>query len=219
MGKDDALFAKYHSYQVIGASNIPKTGGVVLAATHSLASYDLFIAALVSREVLGRRLYIVGDDLMFKIAPVGAALKEIGFIGGGREQVVQRLKDGDMLGIAPGGMKESLRSSREKYQFDWSRRMGFAAVAMQAGVPVIPGVGPNADDIFTVYDNPVTPWIYRKFKVPVPIFRGIGPTPLPRPIKLVHYAGKPLIPMSHPIKSRMPTSNDSTSALSRQFKP
>lgn len=53
---------------------------------------------------------------------------------------------------------------------------------------------PAADDIYTLYENPVTPAFYQKFKWPLPLFRGWGPTLLPRPVKLEHYLSEPFPP-------------------------
>jgi len=202
-GSDEAIqkwdrwmryLAHYHQCELVGGENVPKTGGVVFAGTHSLASYDLFIVSHASSLLYGRRVLIVGDDLLLKLPRVGPFLREIGFISGKREVVLERLADGEMIGIAPGGMMESLRSSRHKYEFDWSRRKGFAWVALKAGAPVLPAVCPQADHIYTVVDNPLTPWLYKQFKVPLPFFAGRNFTPLPRPVKLIHLVGKPLYP-------------------------
>jgi 1-acyl-sn-glycerol-3-phosphate acyltransferase len=188
------FLARYHASEVVGANNVPRTGGAIFAGTHSLASYELFIAAYAADHFFGRKVYIIGDALMFKLPGLSKSLREIGFIAGTREELVQRLKDGDMLGIAPGGMKESLRTSKHRYEFDWSSRRGFAAVAMQAGVPVVPTACPQADLIYTVHENPITPWVFRNFKVPAPIVTGRWFSVLPRPVKLVHLVGKPIYP-------------------------
>jgi hypothetical protein len=59
---------------------------------------------------------------------------------------------------------------------------------------VLPSACPNADEIYTVYGNSISDWIYKRFKLPLPVFRGVGPTPWPRKVKLVHLIGKPLYP-------------------------
>jgi hypothetical protein len=65
---------------------------------------------------------------------------------------------------------------------------------MHAGVPVLPAVCPLADHIFDVYGNPLTDWIYENLRIPVPLFRGRGLLPVPRPVKLVQHVGKPIFP-------------------------
>ena len=85
-------------------------------------------------------------------------------------------------------------SSTRKYHFDWTGRMGFVWVSLVSGAPIIVGVCPAADDIYTVYDNPITPWLYQQFKLPLPLFLGRGVSPLPRPVKLVHVLAEPIYP-------------------------
>jgi 1-acyl-sn-glycerol-3-phosphate acyltransferase len=91
-------------------------------------------------------------------------------------------------------MRESLRPTSERYQIRWEGRLGFARLAVKAQVPVLLAACPAADDIYEVYDNPITPEVYRRFKWPLPLARGLGPTPLPRPVKLTHVIGRPMPP-------------------------
>lgn len=188
------FLANYHDWEVVDGDLLPKEGGVVFAATHSMASYELFITAHATKVILGRQTYIVGDALLFKIPGLGSALRDIGFINATREQLIERLRGGDMIGIAPGGMGEALRPSSKRYTFDWSKRKGFAEVALKAGVPIVPNVCPQADHIFTVYGNPLTPLVYENFKIPMPIFSGRAFTPIPKPVKLVSVVGAPIYP-------------------------
>jgi 1-acyl-sn-glycerol-3-phosphate acyltransferase len=186
--------ADYHSWELVGAGHVPKRGGAIVTCTHSLATYDLFIMGYASQHLIGRQAYIIGDDLMFRIPGLTPVLEEIAIIPGGREAAVARLKQGYLLGIAPGGMKESLRGKHRRREFDWSDRRGFVWAAALAGVPIVPAVCPSANDIYSVYENPLTEWAYRRFKLPLPIFRGLGPTPLPRPTKLLSVLGPPIYP-------------------------
>jgi 1-acyl-sn-glycerol-3-phosphate acyltransferase len=186
--------ARYHRSEVIGANNVPREGGVVVAGTHSLASYELFIISHFSDEVLGRTTYIIGDDILFKLPGFRDFFPEINFIPGSRKTAVDRLRAGDLLGIAPGGMKEALRGPDQRYSYDWSRRKGFAHVAMKAGVPVVPVACPNADNIYRMVPNPITPKAYELFKIPVPLAMGRWGSPIPRPVKLVHWLGDPIVP-------------------------
>jgi 1-acyl-sn-glycerol-3-phosphate acyltransferase len=185
---------RYHQYEVIGAETVPRTGGVVVASTHSLATYENFMLGSVSLELLGRRPLIVGDDWFFRIPLVRDVAREIGLVAGDRETVIEMLRSGEIIGLGPGGMREAIRSSRDKYKFDWTGRLGFVWVSMLAGVPIVLAACPGADDIYTVYDSPLTVAAYRRLKVPLPLFRGIGPTPLPRPVKLVHVLDEPIEP-------------------------
>lgn len=186
--------ADYHRWELVGVENVPAEGGAIVTCTHSLATYDLFIMGCASRTLVGRQAYIVGDDLMFRLPTTADALFEIGLVPGGRESVLERLRDGYLIGIAPGGMQESLKGMGRDADFDWSRRRGFVWVSMLSGAPIVPAVCPNANEIFTVYPNPVTSFVYERLRVPMPVFRGIGLTALPRPVKLISVLGAPIYP-------------------------
>ena len=103
-----------------------------------------------------------------------------------------------MLGVAPGGMREALRPSNERYQLKWHKRKGFIKLAIQEQTPIVLAACPNADRIFKVYESFITSLMYRKFKVPVPLFKGYGLSYVPRPVKLTHYLSKPIAPPKLP---------------------
>lgn len=191
---------RYHGYEVIGAERVPRSGGVLVASTHSLATYENFMLGSVSTELLGRRPLIVGDDLFFRIPVLRDAAREIGLVTRNRESVIEMLRNGEIIGLGPGGMREAIRSSRDKYRFDWTGRLGFVWVSMLAGVPIVLAACPGADDIYTVYNSPLTAFAYRRFKLPLPLFRGVGPTPWPRPVKLLHVLDEPIAPPVPPSK-------------------
>uniref|UniRef100_A0A8C0QQW2 Uncharacterized protein n=1 Tax=Chelonoidis abingdonii TaxID=106734 RepID=A0A8C0QQW2_CHEAB len=63
-------------------------------------------------------------------------LKLLTAVYGGREQCVEILKKGSLLGVAPGGARESFFSD-ENYSILWGNRKGFAQVAIDAKVTKI----------------------------------------------------------------------------------
>jgi 1-acyl-sn-glycerol-3-phosphate acyltransferase len=182
----------YHHHRVFGFENVPKTGAALLAFHHSLCTYDSFLLSVPIRDELQREFKGLADRLIFKTPVLGKIFKDAGFIVGTRDGTLEMLKAGELVGMAPGGMRESLRPSRDRYQFDWSGRQGFVRVAMEAGVPIVLGACPKSDDIYRVAKNPVTPFIYQRFKLPVPLALGRWGTALPRPVKLWHLMSEPL---------------------------
>lgn len=44
------------------------------------------------------------------------------------EDCIKRLKDGHLLCIAPGGVREALFSDSSRYNLIWAQRLGFAKV-------------------------------------------------------------------------------------------
>lgn len=184
----------YHRHTVVGIDHIPATGPAVIAVNHSLATYDiglLMAAIFTDRNRLPRPLI---DRLFFKVPYLGEFATLYGAVQGSQEGAKQLLEAGEIITVAPGGMREALRPSSERYQIRWDKRLGFVRLAMKMRAPILLSACPKADDLYDVYPNGVTAWMYKNFKVPVFLARGLGPTPLPRPVRLVHFVSEPVMP-------------------------
>ena len=184
----------YHRHEVHGLDNIPKTGPVIIACSHSLATYDITLLMTAVYQKLRRFPRALIDRAFYKFPGLGELMEKLGCIVGSPENAQSLLSNGEIVYLAPGGMEESLRPSSDRYRVMWTKRKGFAKLAIESGAPVILAACPKADDIFTVYDNGVTGWIYKNFKLPFFIARGIGPTVMPKPVKLDHYLSKAFYP-------------------------
>jgi hypothetical protein len=185
--------SRYHQHHVYGFEHVPKTGPALIAFHHTLCTYDSFLLGVPIWDRLDREFRGLADRLIFKTPALGRFMSEVGFVEGTRDATIAMLKQGELIGLAPGGMRESLRSSREKYTFDWSGRLGFVSVAMKAGAPIILAANPRGDDCYDVFENPLTPWAYKNFKLPVPLALGRWGTALPKPVKLWHLLSEPLV--------------------------
>jgi 1-acyl-sn-glycerol-3-phosphate acyltransferase len=194
-GEDLLRFLRrYHDHEVYGFENVPRTGPALMAFHHSLATYDSFLLGPVIKDEHGRLFRGLADRMIFSTPGLGKFFSVMGFVNGTREGTLEMLRQGEIIGFAPGGMREALRSSRHKYQLDWKGRFGFVWVSMLSGAPVVLAACPKSDDIYDVTDNPVTPWVYDRLHLPIPLFRGRGMTPLPRPVKLWHLIAEPIFP-------------------------
>jgi 1-acyl-sn-glycerol-3-phosphate acyltransferase len=126
---------------VEGVSNVPKTGGAILAGNHLSVSDQLFLGSVVDRQVH----FWAKEDYFHKPGVQGKALSimmhGLGTIPvhreGGRaalhalDAAVPVLKSGELVGIFP----EGTRSPDGKL---YRGRTGVARLAMDAGVPVVP---------------------------------------------------------------------------------
>lgn len=182
----------YHTYRVHGIEHVPEGPGL-LAFHHSLATYDSFLLAVPLMDQLGRTLRGLADRLIFRTPGLGAVFTGAGFVEGSRGACAKLLQGGALVGLAPGGMREALRPSTERYRFDWRGRLGFVRVAMTSGVPIVLAACPRADDVYTVVGNPVTRVAYRSLRVPAPFAYGRYGTAVPRPIHLWHLLSEPIV--------------------------
>lgn len=185
----------YHQYRAYGLEGLlGSRGGLLVACNHSFATYDAVLLALAGYDASGRWFHAMADRLFFRIPLVSDFFSTMGFVEGTRETAEALLRRGEVLGVLPGGMREAVRSSRHRYAIDWRGRRGFVWLSMMTGAPIALAACPRADDIFELVDNRVTPWVYHRFRLPVALFRGRGPTPVPRPVKLWHLVSEPIAP-------------------------
>ena len=178
------LLRAYHRHEVHGIENIPQNGPVLLAVNHSLATYDIVLLLAAIYQLRKRVTCPLIDRAFYKFPGLGQLMEQLGANQGSPDTARGLLGDGQLVCVAPGGMRESLRPSTERYQILWDERVGFVKVAMLAQAPIVLAACPRADDIYDVYPSRLTNWVYSNLKLPLMIARGLGPTPIPRPIKL-----------------------------------
>lgn len=221
----------YHGYEVKGAKNIPSNGPVLLVLNHSFATYDAILLGDEIGKQTGRKPKFLVDKMFFKVPGVSELAQYSGLLEGTRENARKALKDEELVIVLPGGMKEALKPSSERYKLKWGERKGFARMALEAGAKVVVGACPAADDIYTVYENPVTKAVYQNFRAPFPVFSGRQHTPIPRPVKLTHVLSEPiempkfepdaiteklLVEQKNTVKRRMEETMEEALALKRQ---
>jgi 1-acyl-sn-glycerol-3-phosphate acyltransferase len=145
-------------------------------------------------DATGRIPRGLGDDRIFQIPGLGDLAWKIGLVPASPQAGEDLLRQGEVLGVAPGGMWESLRPRTEKRRSRWEGRRGFVRLALRTGAPMVMAACPAADDIYTVYPSRITDRVYQRLHWPVPIARGRGPTLLPRRVPLTAYFSAPLFP-------------------------
>ena len=126
----------YHRHEVVGLEKVPTEGGVLLAMNHSLATYD---AALLGKELIdtGRVPSILGDDLIFKTPGLRHWARTLGIVPASPRYGEELLLRGRLVIVAPGGMREALRPSEERYHVRWDRRKGFIRLALRTQCPIV----------------------------------------------------------------------------------
>ncbi|XP_036412045.1 transmembrane protein 68 isoform X2 [Colossoma macropomum] len=113
-------------------------------------------------------------------------LEVFSVIHGPQEECVKALRSGHLLGIAPGGVREALFSD-ETYPLVWGKRKGFAQVAIDSKVPIIPMFTQNVREGFRSLGTlRFFRWVYERFRLPIaPVYGGF-------PVKFRTYLGDPI---------------------------
>ncbi|NHN36538.1 acyltransferase family protein [Pseudomaricurvus alcaniphilus] len=138
-------------------------------------------------------------DFIHYEAPWKDFLTSIGGVVGTREMCRAIMKEGKSLLVYPGGGREVLKSKGNCYQLLWERRLGFVRMAIESGHRITPVACLGNDELFDIVtsvdallSNPLGTRIKEKYvgdmmkqyNSDMPIPRGIGFTPIPKPVKL-----------------------------------
>ena len=131
----------------LGFDNIPETGGALIVWYHGPVPIDYL--ALLVRTYLekGRLIRSVMDKNLIMMPGAETFFRTFGFMPGGRDEVIKLLKEGHLVGCAPGGGYEAQLATTD-YPIMWKQRKGFAVVAKEAQVPIIPMFTENIKEAY-----------------------------------------------------------------------
>ncbi|KAG8014382.1 Transmembrane protein 68 [Nibea albiflora] len=129
----DGHGAIWHGYEIHGMEKIPNEGPALIVYYHGAIPIDYyyFLARVIIQK--GRTCHSVADHFLFKIPGFKLLLEVFSVIHGPQEECVRALRNGHLLGISPGGVREALFSD-ETYPLLWGKRKGFAQVAIDSQV-------------------------------------------------------------------------------------
>ncbi|CAL8278648.1 unnamed protein product [Lota lota] len=182
----DGHGAIWHGYEIHGMEKIPEEGAALIVYYHGAIPIDYyyFLASVILQK--GRTCHSVADHLVFKIPGIKPLLEVFSVMHGPQEECVRALRGGHLLGISPGGVREALLSD-ETYPLIWGHRRGFAQVAIDAQVPIIPMFTQNLREGFRSLGKlKFFRWLYERFRLPfAPIYGGF-------PVKFRTYLGDPI---------------------------
>ncbi|KAL1280382.1 hypothetical protein QQF64_014982 [Cirrhinus molitorella] len=182
----DGHGAIWHGYEIHGLEKIPDEGPALIVYYHGAIPIDYyyFLATVIIQK--GRTCHSVADHFLFKVPGFKLLLEVFSVIHGPQEECVKALRNGHLLGISPGGVREALFSD-ETYPLLWGKRKGFAQVAIDSKVPVIPMFTQNLREGFRSLGTlRFYRWVYERFRLPIaPIYGGF-------PVKFRTYLGDPI---------------------------
>jgi 1-acyl-sn-glycerol-3-phosphate acyltransferase len=139
-----AMSKVYFRAEVRGLSNIPAEGPILLVGNHSGGTLiaDTFVFAQGFYDHFGplRRFHQLAHDLVFKLPGARASLSRYGTVPASPENMRRALERDAALLVYPGGDHETYRPSWESDRIDFAGRQGFAKLAIEYGVPIVPVV-------------------------------------------------------------------------------
>ncbi len=193
-----------------GLEHVPREGAVLLAGNHTIYGLlDIPMLGLEVYEQTGRVVRGLGDHNHFAIPVWRDFLHGIGAVRGTRENCARLLEAGEAVLVFPGGGREVFKHKGEKYRLVWKERVGFARLAIQHGVPIVPFASVGVEDMFEIVidaddllRSPVggliralgiteQPW-FRHGEIVPPLARGTGPGGVPRLERQYFLFGEPI---------------------------
>jgi 1-acyl-sn-glycerol-3-phosphate acyltransferase len=202
----------------IGLDHVPPEGAVLLAGNHTI--YGMLDIPMLGIEIFrhtGRRVRGLADHNHFAVPGWRDLLMRLGAVRGTREGCARLFREGHAVLVFPGGGREVFKHKHEKYRLIWKERIGFARLAIEHGVPIVPFASVGVEDMFEVVSDaedilrsPVGDLLrrlgvtekewFRHGEIIPPLARGRGPIGLPRierqyfllgePIDVTRYAGR-----------------------------
>src|SRR3954451_20189779 len=134
----------YHRAVVRGLENIPAEGPVLLVGNHSggtlIADTFVFSAAFYEHFGPNRMFHQLAHDLVFRVPGARALVARWGTVPASPENMQRALDRDAALLVYPGGDWETYRPSWESATIDFAGRKGFARLALEHDVPIVPVV-------------------------------------------------------------------------------
>ncbi len=196
-----ARVARLFRHEVVGLERVPLDGPALLVFNHGPFPIDAALFAHAVHASQGRWIRFLADRLLFEQPRLAARARRWGVVEGSHYQARRRFQANELVGVFPGGAREAWKPHREARTVRWTGRTGFARLAFKAGVPIVPVACPAADDLYIVLNDgyATAERFFGKSRLPLPLFVGLGPLPLP--VRLVHYVGSPIHPTPLPRES------------------
>ncbi|MEW5847547.1 MAG: lysophospholipid acyltransferase family protein [Myxococcota bacterium] len=187
----------------LGLENVPSERPLLFVGNHTL--YGLWDIPLMIAELYWRQgifLRSLGDHVHFQLPLWREMMSLYGVVDGTRQNCAQLMQQGECILVFPGGGREVAKRKGERYALFWKDRTGFARLAIRHRCTIIPFSAVGIDDALTVlydaddmFNSPLGPLLAMsgvRREVLLPLVRGVGPTPVPRPERLYFRFGEPI---------------------------
>ncbi|XP_033013758.1 transmembrane protein 68-like isoform X1 [Lacerta agilis] len=175
----------WNGYELHGLEKIPD-GPALFVFYHGATPLDFFyfVSAVLAKKK--KFIHVVADHFVFSLPGFKILVDVFSALPGSQEECTKALKNGRTLAISPGGVREALFSN-ECYTMLWGNRKGFAQVAIDAKVPIIPFFTQNIrESVRTLGGLKPLRWVYENTRLPlVPLYGNF-------PVKLRTYVGDPI---------------------------
>jgi 1-acyl-sn-glycerol-3-phosphate acyltransferase len=182
-----ALYRGWFRVQMRGLEHVPSAGPALVVANHSgVLPLDAVMlqVGLLDEHPAARSLRMLSADLMYSVPLLGRVARASGHVPASPDEAERLLGAGELVGVFPEGFKGIGKPFSDRYHLQRFGRGGFARIAIQTGVPLIPVAIVGAEEIYPMVAD--WPELAAKLNLPYfpitplfPWFGLLGAVPLP----------------------------------------
>lgn len=182
---------------------IPKEGPVLFVGNHTLMG--LWDASILWFKLFNDDdifTYSLGDRAHFHVPFWRELAGKFGMVEGSREICAELMIKKQYILVFPGGSREAFKNKGEAYQLQWGNRTGFVKMAMEHQCTIVPFSAVGAEECYELvwdsHDILASPLgiLLKQFglrkDMVIPLVKGVGLTPLPRPQRFYYKFGNPI---------------------------
>jgi 1-acyl-sn-glycerol-3-phosphate acyltransferase len=181
------MWSRYFRVRLLGLENVPAHGPALLVANHSGGiPYDgaMLMYGVYREHPQHRRVRPLVANFAFHSGWMSHVVGRIGGVRASTETALPLLAAGNLVAVFPEGLRGVGKLYRERYRLARFGRGGFARLAREAGVPLLPVAIVGAEEIHPVISKitalseplgipyipitPTFPWLGPLGLLPVP---------------------------------------------------
>jgi 1-acyl-sn-glycerol-3-phosphate acyltransferase len=191
-----AALSRYFACEVRGLERIP-AGAALYVGNHNgaMLSIDTFLFGFAVHRERGIAdvPYGLGHEVAISLPGINGTLSRLGAVRASHDNAHRLFARGAKVLVYPGGDYEALRPFRRRDEVDFGGRKGYVALALAAGVPIVPIVAAGAHETIVILDD--LRWLARALRLDRLLRIKVWPLMLSVPWGLTLGPSPPYIPL------------------------
>lgn len=204
----------WHRLEVRGMERVPR-GPALLVGNHNggaNAVDGLFLIDWYRERGMGEPVYVLAHSFFFDQLGLTPLVRKLGIVPANPGEAAAALRSGAKVLVFPGGDIDSMRPWSRRKELCFDGRQGYARLAREAGVPIVPVVNAGGHECFVVLRQGramarrlgIVKWLkYNGFPLTLALPWGVcvGPAGylpyIPLPAKVTVEFGEPVDPAAY----------------------